>query len=478
MIGEARARRAAADIVVQLVGRLLNLLLGVFVIVLLTRELGVRGFGEWATIHAICGVAGYIGEFGLEAAAVRRAASATDEDRRSVIGTLLVLRLVLAVPAALASVVAVMLLATSDDMATAGVIVALLAPVAAVTALRVVFQIRVRNDVPVMVMTTNSLLWTGVVVALAVTGRGGLVAFAAALAAVNTLTTALLATVALRTRSVGFMGMRRHSGELLRVGAVLGLGQLLTFAYGRVDQVLVLHYNDERQAGLYGAAYQLLDRAQFLPAVVLTTLLPLLAAAHAVDRERLKRMVVRGFELLALVSLPVFAFSLAAAEPFVVLLFGAEFRDSARVLPILMAAFVLTAFGYLLGNLALVLGTQGRFVGIAVAALVLNVAANVALLPQFGFVAAAWVTLATEVLVTCLAVPITLGRLKVRLPVFRLIRLLFASVLMGAGVWGLSNAGAGIVWLLVAAPPLYVIAVLGLRGVDISELRHTLTREP
>lgn len=470
-------RRAAGDIAVQMIGRLANVLLGVVVLVVLTRELGPHGFGQWATILAVCGIAGYLGDLGLEPAAVRAAAVAAEDERGAIVTALLVLRLLLAVPAAAASIGAIVLLAGSREMVVAGTVAALMTPVAAVSTLRVVFQFRIRNDVPIAVMTVNSLLWTGAVVALAVTGRAGLVPVAVALAAVNTLTTALQAGLALRSLRLRLAGFRRHAGGLLRVGAVLGLGQLLTYAYVRVDQALVLHYTDERQAGLYGAAYQLLDRAQFLPAAVLTTLLPLLAAAYPGEEERARRIAAGGFELLALVSFPVLAFAVAAAEPLLVLLFGDGFADAAPALPVLMGAFVLTALGYLLGNLALVLGTQGRFVGIAAAALVFNVAANVVLLPRLGFVAAAWVTLATEVLVVALAVPITFGRLGGWPPLGRVARLGAAAAIMAAAVVGLRAAGLGAVWLLLAAPPVYAAAAVALRGVEIGELRRLVRRE-
>lgn len=471
------ARRAARDMAVQIVGRLGNALLGIVVVVLLTRELGVTGFGEWSTILAVAGIVGYIGDLGLEAAAVRAGASEEEERHGEIVGTLLVLRLLLAVPATVATVATVLLLARSTAMATAGTLVALLMPVSAVSTLRVVFQLRIRNGIPIAVMTVNSVIWTGAVVTLAATRSTTLVTVAAALFAANSLTTGLLATLAIRSQRLRFGAIRRWGPDMMRVGLVVGLGQVLTLAYVRVDQALVLYFTDERQAGLYGAAYQLLDRAQLLPMAVLTTLLPLLAAAHATDWTRLGHTVARGVDVLAFASFPVFAFSLVAAKPFLELLFGTEFGAAAPALPILMAAFVLTAFGFLIGNLALVAGTQGRLVGIAAAALVFNVGLNVLLLPRFGFIAAAWATLATEVLVTTCALPITFGRLGLRPPLSRVLRLLLASAIMAASVAGLRQLGLEIGWLLAAAVIVYGAAALALRGVDGAELRRVVRRE-
>jgi O-antigen/teichoic acid export membrane protein len=326
-------------------------------------------------------------------------------------------------------------------------------------------------------MTINSLIWTGGIVLLAAARSLTLLTAAVALAVANTLTAVLQAGLAVRRLRLRFDGFRLWAPEIVRVGLVVGVGQLLTFAYVRVDQALVLHYTDEKQAGLYGSAYQLLDRAQFLPMAVLTTLLPLLASAHATDRDRLTQIVSRGVDVLALVSFPVLAFALAAARPFIQLLFGADFGDAAPALPILMAAFVLTAFGYLLGNLALVVGTQSRLVGVAAVALVFNVVANVLFLPRFGFIAAAWATLATEIVVVACSLPITLGKLRIRPPLGRVVRLLMASALMAAAIAGLRELGVGIGWLLAAGPVVYAAAALVLHGVGGAELRRLTRRE-
>ena len=61
--------------------------------------------------------------------------------------------------------------------------------------------------------------------------------------------------------------------------------------------------------------------------------------------------------------------------------------------------FVFICFGYLSDNILFVLGFQRRRVVIGVAALVFNVVGNLILVPIFGFMGAAWMTLITEIVV-------------------------------------------------------------------------------
>ena len=84
-------------------------------------------------------------------------------------------------------------------------------------------------------------------------------------------------------------------------------------------------------------------------------------------------------------SLGGMAFAIVAAEPVVRLLFGAEFVPAAPALPVLAAAFVFICFGYLNGNLLVVLGQQNRLLRVSVAALVVNVLGNLLLVPADRF---------------------------------------------------------------------------------------------
>ena len=77
---------------------------------------------------------------------------------------------------------------------------------------------------------------------------------------------------------------------LLRQGLPVGIGGLLTLGYGYMDQVIVFEIAGVRDAGLYGAVYRIYERAQFLPAAIMTTLFPLFVSARDHDPERVRRL--------------------------------------------------------------------------------------------------------------------------------------------------------------------------------------------
>jgi O-antigen/teichoic acid export membrane protein len=469
------ARRATADVAVQIVARILNLALGVVVTLILVRALGSRGFGVWSSIFAVTQIAGSFGDFGLNEVAINKAAGEPEREA-SWLGSLFSLRLLIGLPITLLSVLAVLLIAPGHEGKVAGVLLSLLLLLGAPAALNVVFQLRIRNEISMAILTLNSVVWAGAVVGVAAIG-GGIVAFAVAFLATALLTTSVTVVYALRLATIRLRRSHELWRPLMRVGIGLGLAGVLVTGYVRLDQILVLEFAGSRQAGLYGAAYRLLDQVQFIPISVMTTLFPMIAAAYAGSRPRARELLQTAGEYLAMASLPILAFTIVAAEPIVRILFGPEFIAAAPAVPILAGAFVSISFGYLVGNMVVVLELQKRFAAYAAIGLILNAALNLVLIPRYGFLAAAWVTLLTEVTVMSMSMRAVLDSLSMRPRFRRILRTLAAAAVMGLATWIARMVGTPLAGLIAVAAATYLPGLLLLRVISPGEVRAVLRKD-
>ena len=466
--------RAGRDIAGQVVLRGLNIALGVAVTVLVVRTLGDQGFGQWSTLLAVVHFVGYLGILGLDQVTVERASSEPGA-RPAWIGSLLTLQVALSAPATVAALA--VCLAVSDDtaMRVAAVVVCATIPFSAARALRVAFQLQVRNTVSMAIEMANGVAWAvGVVIVAAL--DGGLVAIAAAFVAVSLATSVATAVIVLRSSRVTLRGARERWPLLLRLGLPVGIGGLLTLGYGYIDQVIVFQIAGAREAGLYGAVYRIYERAQFLPAALMTTLFPIFVAARDTDHARVRHLFRTAIDYLLLTALPALAIALVGAEPIVRLLFGADFADAAPALPVLMATLVVVSIGYLTGYLIVTYRLQRRFIAIAVVALVVNVTANLALVPAYGFMAAAWATLGTEVIVMSSSLWIVCRAAQVPPAGAHVGRIVCAAVAMGAFAFGLRSAGVPLLVWIVAASALYGALLLLTGAVRVGELRALVRR--
>jgi O-antigen/teichoic acid export membrane protein len=473
---QATRQRAAHDVFIQIFARVLNLALGVVVTALLARTLGDVLYGQWSTIFVVLGLVGYLMNFGMEGVVVREA-SREPERELEWLGSMLTLRLILIVPVVLVAAGAIVLLQRSEQMLVAGLILLTTMPFSGVGVLGMIFQLRVRNIVPMLVLTLRSVLWGGAVVIIYFNG-GSMVELAIAMAATNAIGSLVQMFAARRVVGQWLAPTRKHIGTLLRVGVPLGLSGVLVIFYARIDQVIVFVIAGSRSAGLYGAVYGVLDQSHFVPVSVLTTLAPIIAAAWPADRERLLRTVRLAAEFMAISSLGALAFACVASSQIIHLIFGPDFAEAAPALPVLGAAFVFICFGYLNGNLLVVMGLQKRLLRISLIALVVNLIGNFILVPIMGFMGAAWMTLFTEVVVFGASLVLIQGTFQLRsLGLGRILRTVVAATVLGGVLGALELAGASLAVLIVAACFCYPALLFGLRALDLDDVRVLLKRK-
>ncbi len=473
---QATRQRAAHDILVQVGTRVLNLALGVVVTALLARTLGSVGYGQWSTILIVFGLIGYIANFGMQGVAVREAAR-DPEHEHEWIGAVIMLRIIALGPVIVISIMAILLLQRSQQMLVAGLILIVTMPFSGAGALQLIFQLRVNNLVPMLVLTLKSVLWA-TAVALIYWKGGGMVALAIGLSVTNAIGSVVQAVAALRIAPRRPRPSRAKLGQLLRVGIPLGISGMLIVSYARIDQVMVYGIVGSRAAGLYGSVYNILEQSSFVPISIITTLAPVMAASWPENRARLLRTARLTAELMAIASLGGFVFASVAADQFVRLVFGPQFAPAAEALPVLAAAFIFICFGYLNGNLLVVLQKQHRLLLISLLALIVNVAGNLVLIPLMGFMGAAWMTLATEIVVFAASLRLILRTLELPLPnPGRMGRTVVAAALLAGGLALLKLAGAPLSVLALAACLVYPALLFGLGALSVADIRVVLRRE-
>jgi len=466
--------RAGRDIAGQLGFRIANLGLGVVTTIVLVRALGDDQFGQWVTILAVMTLASSFGMRGLTNVTVERAAGRPDQSAFW-IGALVTLRLALSPVVTFTSLVICLLVADSHTMRIAALILHTTVITTAIAASQIVFQLRVRNAFISGVELVSGASWA-IAVLLVAAIRPSLIAMAIAFAIVMNATNLALWLAARRQHPFPLRGGRAGWRPLISRGLPVAIASVVALGYGQIDQVLVFQIAGSAEAGLYGAAYRIYDRLHIFPAAIMATLFPLFVAARDVDRERVKTLFNTAIDYLVLASLPALTISLAGPEQICELLFGADFAESGQALPILMASLVVISLGHLTGYLIISYSLQGTYIWVAVLALAFNVLANLALIPPYGFVAAAWTTLATEVLVLAVSLFLISRKMRVRPTGVHLPRIVAAAVAAGLIAWVGRVAGAPtFVWPTVAGLA-YVPLLLLVRAVRTRDIRAVLAR--
>ncbi len=187
--------------------------------------------------------------------------------------------------------------------------------------------------------------------------------------------------------------------RLLAVSWPLGAVLMLNVIYFRIDTVLLSLYRPADQVGLYGLAYRLVESCLFLPAMFGGLLLPHLSFAWLNNRANFNLYFQQG--AAAVVWAAVFTVLTLAvfAEPVISLVAGPTFTAAAPLLRILSVALGVMFLGNFASFSLVAAGRQKTLLIIAATGAVANIVLNLIFIPPYGAPAAALVTLVTEVIV-------------------------------------------------------------------------------
>lgn len=397
--------RLAANTLVQGAGILAGAAIGFFTFVAVTRGLGPEAFGDFTAAMAFLFIPVVIADLGLSTAVLREI-SATPSRTEPAMRASLPFRALFSAVVVVAAAAVGFALPLNERTTDAILIAAIGSFLTLMTlALLPVLQAQLRMHWAVAGNVTGRLVTLGATLGALELGLGfksmvwaqviGIaVTFAIHLVAVGR-------TVSLRPVIDPPYWRALFFGSLA-IGLAIGLSQI----YFRIDTLLLAMLRSSEEVGLYGAAYKFIELAQFAVAAVSVSLFPPLADFVARKDPRTRGLVQKGFDVL--LAGGVFGTILMLLFPSEIITFtaGSAYEDAAPALQLLAPYVLLAAVIAALWPVLLASGRDRALLATSLGVLVLNVALNLALIPPYGYKAAAVVSVLSEAAVL---VPIALA---------------------------------------------------------------------
>lgn len=388
-------RRIARNAAVRMAGEIVAKLASLAFFVVMARELGARGFGEFQFALALTGALIYLAGFGTDQLLAREVAR-----DRGLAGRLLADAAAVKVLGGLLMLGAAALIAAAGDEGLVTVCI-----VGAGALLEVlskswhsIFQGYERLDLVSATLIVQRTLTAAVGIAVLLAG-GGLVA-AAVVYAGGAAVAVLFCELLLRR-----LGVRRAridaSGwvPIIRAGVPIGVVSLLMIVLLRLDVTMLSFLSDAATVGVYAVAFRLVEATQFMGGAMAMAMLPWLARAGA----ELTRGFALGLKAVNALLLPIGLALTLFAAPVIDLLYGSEFERSVvplRILGLMTLLYGINAYA----SVSLVARYRPLAYGrLLVPVIALNVVLNLILIPAEGANGAAAAALASGTLLAALS---------------------------------------------------------------------------
>ena len=179
---------------------------------------------------------------------------------------------------------------------------------------------------------------------------------------------------------------------LLAAARVMGLEAVATMGLFRIDTVLIGILLGNAAVGAYSAGYRLLEAVLFVSWTLSRAYVPVIAS-RGDDRDEVRRWTQHCSAVVFALYLPYGVLLALCGDRLVALLFGEEFVTPLVMLS-LAAAPLMFGLGHLSASVLLAMSPDPVVLRASVAALVVNISANVVLLQWWGIVGAGVATTA------------------------------------------------------------------------------------
>lgn len=428
----ALARKIAYNVILNSFLKVFSTVaLSLFSIRLITGYLGQDGFGEYSTVLAFFAFFSAIADLGLSSVTVREI-SREGADEKKILSKILSLRLTSSLIIFLLSPLLILLFNYSRDLKL-GIFIAAGAICFSTLSLLLngVFQKRLAMDKVALVEFIGKLFQVSLVV-LVVREDLGFLAIAATL--LGSLSFNAIVVLLLSRRYVKFSPHFDFAywKTFLRESLPMGATAIITFAYFKMDTIILSVLQSSAHVGIYNVAYKIMENLIFFPAMLAGLILPILSRFIFTDRQQFEDIANKTFKVFLIIIAPIIIGTFFLAPDIIRIVSGGDFQESVLVLRILIFALGFIFFGHFFTMILVVGNAQKKLMQILLIAAAFNITLNMFLITRYSYIGAAISSVATEMMVVFLTAFLVRKYIKY-IPSFSQIgSVLVSSLLMGA----------------------------------------------
>lgn len=385
------------NLTLQSIAEAVGLACGLASAALLSRHLGVAGYGAFNYAFAFTFFFLTLNDLGINTIAVREISR--DPSRAAdILGNLLSLRLTLSAIVLLGAWGTIAVWPMEPELRLPLALFALLLPLSALNAPALIFQTAMRFELAAVSQVVLRVSGLALLALMAYAGLG-VTAMLGALLAAEVIGLLAVWTMASRLTPIRWRADMRAWRALLSSAMPLAAGLVLVSVVNRADFIMLERFAGIEPVGLYSAAYRVTSMLEKFPLLVMGTLYPIMSRLAVDDPARLRDVYRKSLARFAGIGLVAGGAVAVMAGPLLALVFGESYRDAAPALRWLVVATGCLYLAMTGGNLLVAVARPADNVKAMAAGAVVNIGLNFVLIPSRGIEGAAIATAASLVIV-------------------------------------------------------------------------------
>lgn len=187
--------------------------------------------------------------------------------------------------------------------------------------------------------------------------------------------------------------------EIIKQAWPIGLAIVLNAIYFKADTLILSFYYPAIEVGIYGACYRVFEVLVTFPPLFLGLVIPRIVTAYSVNNfERLKILLQKSFDFLIMIVWPMIFGTLVLGPRIMELIGGPEFIRSGEILRIIILATGVLFVAELFKQTAVGLNQQRFILWFYLITTILALIGYFIFIPRYSYWGAAWMTVVAETL--------------------------------------------------------------------------------
>ena len=188
----------------------------------------------------------------------------------------------------------------------------------------------------------------------------------------------------------------------------VGVTILLGLFYFKADTFILSLTRSQAEVGLYGAAYRVFEVLITIPFMYAGIILPILSNAWMKKQyDAFSTLISHSIDGMVFLAIPIVFGSVLLGKEVLIAISGPEFVDAGRALSILSVAIAVTFINVVFSHAVIAIDAQRKMIPPYLVVSTIAIIAYTYFIPRYGIWAAAWLTVVFETLILIANITVT-----------------------------------------------------------------------
>jgi len=390
-------RRIFINTTFQMFGRFLSFFLSFISVFLLTRHLGVNGYGTYSLVFSYLSFFNIISDMGLSLIVVRELSKKSSFNSDD-INNFVSIKIFLTFLSIFLALLILIFLPYSNEAKILIIIASFAVSIGSLTSFgSSILQAKLRMDLVAIIdlitkFVTVSFIFFFVLLKLNIYLIVSTIMFG------NIIGFILMMFFVKRFMILNQLRKIKLNKEILRESILMGILTFVAFSYFKIDSIILSLYRSSLELGIYSLAYKVIENILIFWGLYMATIYPLMSMYSEKNIFKYKSIFNTTILFSILFSFFCLIVGLTQSELIIKLFGGVDFMVSVQPLKILLFSLPFLVINNTIYNALLAKAKIKEVIACLIISMVFNIILNMIYIPTYGYMAAAYITLGTEMI--------------------------------------------------------------------------------